>query len=95
MPAPRRFIRTAGLVSRLAGIAASPTRRAALFLFFDTSPFQSDLVPDFLPASDSSTTPVLLGVALRLSSTLAAPRWCGNAWPGPEASLTLVLRARA
>ena len=53
-----------------------------------------DLVPDFLPGIGQLDDAVLLGLALRLLVRGGGTRdACARPGPGPEASLTLVLRA--
>ena len=52
-----------------------------------------DLVPDFLPGIGQLDDAVVLGLALRLIVHGGGIESAREAWPGPEASLTLVLRA--
>jgi uncharacterized membrane protein YkvA (DUF1232 family) len=52
-----------------------------------------DLVPDFLPGIGQLDDAVLLGVALRVVVRGGGIEVVREAWPGPQASLTLVLRA--
>ena len=52
-----------------------------------------DLVPDFLPGIGQLDDAVLLGLALRVVVRGGGIELVREAWPGPEASLTLVLRA--
>jgi uncharacterized membrane protein YkvA (DUF1232 family) len=52
-----------------------------------------DLVPDFLPGIGHLDDAVLLGLALRLVVHGGGSELVRECWPGPQASLTLVLRA--
>jgi uncharacterized membrane protein YkvA (DUF1232 family) len=82
------------LVSRLArDKRISRPRRAALFIVLGYLAIPIDLVPDFLPGIGQLDDAVLLGLALRLIVRGGGAELVRQAWPGPEASLTLVLRA--
>jgi uncharacterized membrane protein YkvA (DUF1232 family) len=82
------------LVSRLArDRRISRPRRAALWLVLAYLAFPLDLVPDFLPGIGQLDDAVVLGLALRLVVHGGGTGIVREAWPGPEASLTLVLRA--
>jgi uncharacterized membrane protein YkvA (DUF1232 family) len=82
------------LVSRLARDSRiSRPRRALLFLVLAYLALPIDLVPDFLPGIGQLDDAVLLGLALRLVVHGGGTEMVRAAWPGPEASLTLVLRA--
>ena len=82
------------LVSRLARDRRIPRqRRAVLFLVLGYLALPIDLVPDFLPGIGQLDDAVLLGLALRLVVHGGGTEMVHEAWPGPEASLTLVLRA--
>ena len=82
------------LVSRLArNPSISRPRRAVLFLVLGYLALPIDLVPDFLPGIGQLDDAVLLGLALRLVVHGGGTNLVREAWPGPEASLTLVLRA--
>jgi uncharacterized membrane protein YkvA (DUF1232 family) len=82
------------LVSRLArDKRISRPRRAVLFIVLGYLAFPLDVVPDFLPGIGQLDDAVLLGVALRLIVRGGGTGLVREAWPGPEASLTLVLRA--
>jgi uncharacterized membrane protein YkvA (DUF1232 family) len=82
------------LVSRLARDARiSRARRALLFLVLGYLALPIDLVPDFLPGIGQLDDAVVLGLALRLVVRGGGTEMVREAWPGPEASLTLVLRA--
>ena len=82
------------LVSRLArDRRISRPRRAVLFLVLGYLALPLDLVPDFLPGIGQLDDAVLLGLALRLVVHGGGNELVREAWPGPEASLTLVLRA--
>jgi uncharacterized membrane protein YkvA (DUF1232 family) len=82
------------LVSRLArDRRVSRVRRAVLFIVLGYLAFPIDLVPDFLPGIGHLDDAVLLGLALRLVVHGGGSELVREAWPGPQASLTLVLRA--
>jgi uncharacterized membrane protein YkvA (DUF1232 family) len=82
------------LVSRLArDRRISRPRRAALFMVLGYLALPIDLVPDFLPGIGQLDDAVVLGLALRLVVHGGGTELVREAWPGPEASLTLVLRA--
>jgi uncharacterized membrane protein YkvA (DUF1232 family) len=82
------------LVSRLArDPRISRPRRAVLFLVLGYLALPIDLVPDFLPGIGQLDDAVLLGVALRLVVRCGGGEIVRDSWPGPQASLTLVLRA--
>jgi uncharacterized membrane protein YkvA (DUF1232 family) len=82
------------LVSRLARDARiSRARRVILFIVLGYLAMPIDLVPDFLPGIGQLDDAVLLGLALRLVVRGGGNELVRGAWPGPQASLTLVLRA--
>jgi uncharacterized membrane protein YkvA (DUF1232 family) len=82
------------LVSRLArDRRVSRVRRAVLFVVLGYLALPIDLVPDFLPGIGHLDDAVLLGLALRLVVHGGGTELVREAWPGPQASLTLVLRA--
>jgi uncharacterized membrane protein YkvA (DUF1232 family) len=82
------------LVSRLArDRRISRPRRAALWLVLAYLAFPLDLVPDFLPGIGQLDDAVLLGLALRLLVRGGGGELVREAWPGPQASLAIVLRA--
>jgi uncharacterized membrane protein YkvA (DUF1232 family) len=82
------------MVGRLArDPRVSPFRRAVLWGVLAYLSFPLDLVPDFLPVAGQLDDAVLLGLALRLLVQGGGEQLVREAWPGPEASLTLVLRA--
>jgi uncharacterized membrane protein YkvA (DUF1232 family) len=82
------------LVSRLArDRRISRPRRALLFAVLVYLALPIDLVPDFLPGIGQLDDAVLLGLALRVVVRGGGTGLVREAWPGPEASLTLVLRA--
>ena len=66
---------------------------AVLFLVLGYLAFPIDLVPDFLPVAGQLDDAVLLGLALRLLVQGGGVELVREAWPGPQASLTVVLRA--
>jgi uncharacterized membrane protein YkvA (DUF1232 family) len=82
------------LVSRLArDRRISRPRRVALWLVLAYLAFPLDLVPDFLPGIGHLDDAVLLGLALRLLVRGGGGELVRQAWPGPQASLAIVLRA--
>jgi uncharacterized membrane protein YkvA (DUF1232 family) len=82
------------LVSRLArNPRISRPRRAVLFLVLGYLALPIDLVPDFLPGIGQLDDAVLLGLALRLVVHGGGSELVRDGWPGPQASLTIVLRA--
>jgi uncharacterized membrane protein YkvA (DUF1232 family) len=82
------------MVSRLArDRRISKPRRAALFVALGYLALPIDLVPDFLPGIGQLDDAVVLGLALRLVVHGGGTSLVREAWPGPEASLTIVLRA--
>ena len=82
------------LVSRLArDRRISRPRRAVLFIVLGYLALPIDLVPDFLPGIGQLDDAVVLGLALRIVVRRGGVELVRGAWPGPEASLTLVLRA--
>ena len=82
------------MVARLArDRRISRPRRAALFVALGYLALPIDLVPDFLPGIGQLDDAVVLGLALRLIVHGGGVELVREAWPGPEASLTLVLRA--
>ena len=82
------------LVSRLVrDHRISRPRRVALLVVLVYLALPIDLVPDFLPGVGQLDDAVLLGLALRLIVRGGGTGLVREAWPGPEASLTLVLRA--
>src|SRR5262249_32641809 len=82
------------LVSRLARDQRIPrARRVGLFRVLGYLALPIDLVPDFLPGIGQLDDAVVLGLALRFVVRGGGSELVRQAWPGPEASLTLVLRA--
>jgi uncharacterized membrane protein YkvA (DUF1232 family) len=82
------------LVSRLArDERISRPRRFVLFGVLGYLALPIDLVPDFLPGIGQLDDAVLLGLALRVIVRGGGTQIVREAWPGPQASLTLVLRA--
>jgi uncharacterized membrane protein YkvA (DUF1232 family) len=82
------------LVSRLArDRRISKPRRAALLIVLGYLALPIDLVPDFLPGIGQLDDAVILGLSLRLVVHAGGTGIVREAWPGPEASLMLVLRA--
>ena len=82
------------LVGRLARDRRIPrARRAFLFIVLGYLALPIDLVPDFLPGVGQLDDAVVLGLALRVVVRGGGVEIVREAWPGPEASLTIVLRA--
>ena len=82
------------LAGRLARDRRVPrARRALLWVLLAYLANPIDLVPDFLPVAGQLDDAVLLGVALRVLVRGGGEQLVREAWPGPETSLTLVLRA--
>ena len=82
------------LVSRLArDRRVSRPRRAFLWIVIGYLALPIDVVPDFLPVAGQLDDAVLLGLALRLLVHGGGSDLVRRAWPGPQASLTIVLRA--
>ena len=82
------------LVGRLArDRRISRPRRAVLFAVLGYLALPLDLVPDFLPGIGQLDDAVVLGLALRLVVRGGGADIVHEAWPGPQASLTIVLRA--
>jgi uncharacterized membrane protein YkvA (DUF1232 family) len=82
------------LVSRLARDSRiSRPRRILLFGVLGYLALPIDLVPDFLPGIGQLDDAVLLGLALRVIVRAGSTELVREAWPGPQTSLTLVLRA--
>lgn len=82
------------LVGRLARDRRVPrARRALLWVLLAYLATPIDLVPDFLPVAGQLDDAVLLGIALRVLVRGGGEQLVREAWPGPETSLTLVLRA--
>jgi uncharacterized membrane protein YkvA (DUF1232 family) len=82
------------LVTRLArDPRISRGRRVLLYVVLGYLALPIDLVPDFLPGIGQLDDAVVLGLALRVVVRGGGTEIVREAWPGPEASLTLVLRA--
>jgi uncharacterized membrane protein YkvA (DUF1232 family) len=71
----------------------SRPRRLALLAVVAYLVMPFDLIPDFLPGPGHLDDAVVLVIALRVLLHGATPEMLREAWPGPEASLRLVLRA--
>ena len=82
------------LIGRLARDQRLPrARRACLFIALGYLALPIDLVPDFLPGIGQLDDAVVVGLAIRFVVRGGGNALVREAWPGPEASLTLVLRA--
>ena len=71
----------------------SVPRRLALLAVLAYLAMPFDLIPDFLPGPGQLDDAVVLALALRLLLGGASTELLRTAWPGPEASLRIVLRA--
>jgi uncharacterized membrane protein YkvA (DUF1232 family) len=82
------------LVARLArDPSVSRWRRAILFAVLAYLALPIDLVPDFLPGIGQLDDAVVLAIALRALARGTSTEELREAWPGPETSLRIVLRA--
>jgi len=82
------------LVGRLArDKRVSRPRRVGLLAVLAYLAMPFDLIPDFLPGAGHLDDAVLLVLSLRVLLGGASTWTLREAWPGPEASLRLVLRA--
>ena len=82
------------LVGRLArDPRISLPRRAGLWIVLGYLALPIDLIPDFLPVVGVADDAVLLALALRVLARGADGQMLREAWPGPEASLRVILRA--
>ncbi len=82
------------LIGRLArDPRISRPRRLALLAVLAYLALPFDLIPDFLPGPGQLDDAVLLALALRLLLGGAGAGLIRAAWPGPDASLRLILRA--
>lgn len=82
------------MVARLArDRRVSRSRRMLLLAVLAYLAFPIDLIPDFLPGAGQLDDAVLLALALRVLLAGAGTEILRAAWPGPDASLRLVLRA--
>jgi uncharacterized membrane protein YkvA (DUF1232 family) len=82
------------MVSRLArDTRVSRSRRALLLLVLAYLAMPLDLIPDFLPGAGQLDDAVLLALALRVLLSGAGTELIREAWPGPETSLRIILRA--
>jgi uncharacterized membrane protein YkvA (DUF1232 family) len=82
------------MVSRLArDRRVSRLRRAMLWLVLGYLVLPIDLIPDFLPVAGQADDAVILAIALRVLVGGATTQMLRQAWPGPDASLRMVLRA--
>lgn len=82
------------LVTRLArDPRISRSRRWALLAVLGYLALPIDLIPDFLPGVGQLDDAVILALGLRLLARGADTEMLREAWPGPDASLRVVLRA--
>ena len=81
------------LLKRLLADPRVPRRRKAiLVLLVGYLLLPVDLIPDFIPVAGQLDDAVVAGLALRAVLRGAGPELVREHWPGPEASLELVLR---
>ena len=81
------------LLRRLIGDERVPRRYKAVLLAllgYLLSPI--DLVPDFIPIAGQLDDAVIAGLALRLVLRASGAGLLEEHWPGPESSLSVVLR---
>jgi uncharacterized membrane protein YkvA (DUF1232 family) len=76
----------------LADPRVSRRRKAVLVLLVGYLVLPIDLVPDFIPVVGQLDDAIVAGLALRLVLRDAGPELVREHWPGPEASLQVVLR---
>lgn len=82
------------LFRRLAGDPRLPRRRKALLagsIAYLASPI--DLVPDFIPVAGQLDDAAVVLLVLRRVVAGSGPEIVREHWPGPEASLRVLLRA--
>lgn len=81
------------LVRRLVGDPRVPRRRKlVLWLVAGYLAFPIDLVPDFIPVAGQLDDAVVVALGLRVLLKGAGTDLLREHWPGPEASLAVVLR---
>ena len=81
------------LFSRLAGHPCVPRRRAIILgalLLYLASPI--DLIPDFIPVVGYLDDAILVGIVLRMVIRDCSSETLTALWPGPPASLQVLLR---
>ena len=81
------------LLKRLLGDARVPRRRKLiLVLLAGYLAMPIDLVPDFIPVAGQLDDAIVAALALRVVLRGAGPDLVREHWPGPDASLQVVLR---
>jgi uncharacterized membrane protein YkvA (DUF1232 family) len=81
------------LLKRLLADPRVPRRRKlVLVLLVGYLAMPIDLVPDFIPVVGQLDDAIVVGLALRAVLRGAGPGLLREHWPGPEASLQVVLR---
>jgi uncharacterized membrane protein YkvA (DUF1232 family) len=82
------------LFKRLLGDPAIPRRRkAALWATVAYLAMPIDLIPDFLPVIGQLDDAIVCGLALRYVLRGGGPEAIRQHWPGPPASMAVILRA--
>lgn len=82
------------LIGRLAADGATPRRyRIMLGAVVAYLAFPIDLIPDFVPVVGQLDDALVVGIALRMCLRARDERAIRAAWPGPDSSLAIVLRA--
>jgi uncharacterized membrane protein YkvA (DUF1232 family) len=82
------------LFKRLLGDPEIPRRRkAALWVTIAYLAMPIDLIPDFLPVIGQLDDAIIVALVLRYVLRGGGPEALREHWPGPQASLDLVLRA--
>jgi uncharacterized membrane protein YkvA (DUF1232 family) len=81
------------LLKRLLADPRVPRRRKAILVLLVAYLLMPvDLVPDFIPVAGQLDDAIVAGLALRAVLRGGGPELVREHWPGPDASLELVLR---
>jgi uncharacterized membrane protein YkvA (DUF1232 family) len=82
------------MIGRLAADGDTPRRyRLMLGALLAYLALPIDIVPDFIPIAGQLDDAVIVALALRLLLRALSAEAIHDAWPGPESSLRVVLRA--
>ena len=76
----------------LADPRISPPRRLAIVALLGYLALPFDLVPDFIPVAGQLDDAIAVALVLRFVLRGAGPALVREHWPGPEESLTVVIR---